>query len=284
MTGRSNPDIRRRLAAATICVPLLLVACGDDTDEGAASTPASVAPTTTTTAIAGAPATMDPPTDGSTDVVAGTYNLGVIGLPTATFEVDDGPWHFTKVGSVDPGIPLSDQMVMLSLAATPLEGRRNLQLVRPTHLVDPTFIGPPMAIDPDEDLIPADSIDEWLAEAEAGGEWGVTDVESVEVSGRAATRFTLLPDFVGCENMEVLAPGIGGADWTGCNGMIAWDVDSDDGDGQIAVEGWDGGQNEYLWIHDVDGAPLVVSIHLGYDLDDDWNARARAVLDSVAIA
>lgn len=101
MTGRSNPDIRRKLAAATICVPLLLVACADDADEGAASAPASVTSTTTTTTIPDAPGTMDPPTDGSTDVVAGTYNLGVIGLPMATFEVDDGQWHFTKVGSVD---------------------------------------------------------------------------------------------------------------------------------------------------------------------------------------
>lgn len=298
MSTRPSPALHRRPATAALALALALVtaACGDDDTASAPSTTAEAAtpaeatssttmPSTTTAPEAGAAGTMDLPTDRSTTAEAGTYNLAAIGLPRVTFETDDGPWHFTKVGSFfGPGTILSDQMVILSSTQRVLEGRRNLLFSRPTHLLDPTFIGPPLpeGIDPDEDLVPVAGIDAWLTAAETGGEWGVTDVESVEVSGMAATRFALEPDFVGCENMEVIAPGIRG-DWTGCNGLVAWDIDSEDGLGRISVEGWDGGRNEYLWIHDTGDGPLVVSLHLGYDLDEDWNARARAVLESVTV-
>ena len=260
-----------------VVLVLLAAACSDD-DGTSAPSP------TTTVAERGAAGTMALPTEGPTEVAPGTHNLGAIGLPQVTFDTDDGPWHFTKVGSFFGPSMLSDQTVMLSSGQVPLEGRRNLQFSRPSHLLDPTFIGPPLpaGIDPDEDLIPVDGIEAWLTEAEAGAEWGVTDIESVEVSGLAATRFALEPDFVGCENMEALAPGIRD-DWTGCNGLVAWDIASDDGLGRISVEGWDGGRNEYLWIHDTGDGPLVVSLHLGYELDEDWNDRARAVLESVAV-
>lgn len=283
MTTRTNAP-HPRLAVAALALALVVPACGDD-DVTTAPPAAASDDAGTTAPEAGSEAPMDIPTDGSTAAEAGTYDLGAIGLPQVTFATDDGPWHFTKVGPVGAGTILSDQMVILSSTRTALEGRRNLMFSRPTHLLDPTYIGPPLpaAIDPDEDLIPVDGIDAWLADAAAGGEWGVTDIESVEVSGHAATRFVLEPDFVGCENMEVLAAGIGG-DWTGCNGLLAWDLESEDGLGRISVEGWDGGRNEYLWIHDVGGDPLVVSLHLGYELDEDWNARARALLESVAVS
>lgn len=53
--------------------------------------------------------------------------------------------------------------------------------------------------------------------------------------------------------------------------------------GRLAVEGWDGGQGEYLWIDEVDGKPLVVSLHLGYAIDEEWTARARAMMASLVV-
>lgn len=290
MNTRGKSKGRPRAIVAVVVLTLIAAACGNDetSSQPSATTTTQTSDatggrTTITEAGASAPGSVDLPTERDTEVQAVTYNLGVIGLPHVTFDVGDG-WFFTHVGEVSEGLPLSEHLVMISAAATAVPGRRNVQFSRPSHLVDPTFIGPPRpsVIDPDEDLESVEGIEGWLTAAEEGGEWGVGDVESIEVSGHAATRFTLRPDFVGCEGMEALAPGVSG-DWTLCNGAIAWDLDSDDGQGQIAVEGWDGGQNEYLWIHDVGGAPLVVGIHLGYDFDEEWNERARAVMSSVNV-
>lgn len=227
---------------------------------------------------------MDLPADGfERQAEPGTYHLGATGLPEVTFEIGDG-WSITNVAGAGENSPFGDFTVRVSDRAWDL-GRRDLHISRPTHLLDPSFIGParPVVVAADVDLWDVADIRRWLAEAEAAGEWGVIDVVDTEVSGYSAVGFTLQPDFVGCEGMEAEAEGIRG-EWTGCNGGIAWDMDTDpEGGGRLSVEGWDGGQSEYLWIDDVDGKPLVVGLQFGYDIDEEWAARARAVVDSLAI-
>lgn len=287
MNSSKMHPCRGRLAALALVLIVVPAACSSDSGSDVATSPEptaeAVEPTTALETTSVAPVAMDLPSDGSDpQPEPGVYHLGAIGLPSATFEIGDG-WRITQVAQNGDGAPFSDEFVRVTDASGAI-GRRDLHFSRPTNLLDPAFIGPPRAsVLEESDLWEDTDIRAWLAEAETGGEWGVLDVEEIEVSGRSAVTFTLQPDFVGCEGMEALAPGIRD-DWTGCNGGIAWDVETEaETGGRIAVESWDGGLSEFLWIDDVDGRPLVVTLQFGYDIDEDWTARARAVLASLTL-
>lgn len=285
---QNHRPCRTRLIALPLVVMLALTACGEDSDSDEATSPdPTVEEVETTSTLDSRPETpevMDlPPSGSEPQPEPGVYHLGAIGLPSVTFEIGEG-WRITQVAENGEGAPFTDDFVRVTGVSGGI-GRRDLHITRPTHLLDPAFIGPARAsvIDPQTDLWENTDIRAWLSEAESGGEWGVLDVEEAEVSGRPAISFTLQPDFVGCEGLEAIAPGVRD-DWTGCNGGIAWDVETEaETGGRLAVEGWDGGQSEYLWIDDVDGKPLVVSLHLGYAIDDAWTVRARAVLASLTL-
>ncbi|MGH1491662.1 MAG: hypothetical protein ACRBK7_20080 [Acidimicrobiales bacterium] len=212
----------------------------------------------------------------------GIYHLGAIGLPSVTFEIGEG-WQISNVAGAGEYSPFGDESVRVT-ARTGGPGRRDMHITRPTHLLDPTFIGPPRpTVVAEGDLWDVSEIRRWLEDAQADGEWGVIDFEETDVSGHSAVSFSLQPDFAGCAGREALAEGIR-SDWTGCNGGIAWDYDTAGAEGgRLAVESWDGGQSEHLWIDDVEGKPLVISLQLGPIIDAEWATSARSAMASFTI-
>lgn len=299
MIKRNNRTGPVRIAIVLVAV-VAATGCGDEkTTADSSETTQQPAVTEVAGSIDPDPATAEPPAsepDGEPSEqlalpesgferqpAPGTYHLGAIGLRSVAFDLGEG-FAITSVAGVGENSPFGNTTVRLTDRSRGGPGRLDIIITRPTHLLAPSFIGPPQAgvVTPD-DLWPVGDIRQWLNEAESGGEWGVTDVVEVAVDGRSAITFVLESDYVGCEGRDEIEPGFRDS-FTGCNGGIAWDMDTDsDNGGRISVEGWDGGRGEYLWIDDVDGKPLVVSLQHGWDTNEEWAARARAVLESVSI-